>query len=204
VTRALVVGSSAEVWQEVEAAQALCRFDAFYIIKMTGIHWDQGFFYWITLHPEYMGGYKAKRRELGLPDDYQIVSPPPTEVGRHGDAANAADRRVSYRWPGMTSSGSSGLFGVKVALDDGHDRVVCAGIPMLRDAGHFARGKPWTQVDSFTRGWEIAMPHLKDKVRSMSGWTKEKLGVPTSEWLAEGARSDLPSGRDAHEPVMEG
>jgi hypothetical protein len=27
------------------------------------------------------------------------------------------------------------------------------------------------------------MPHIKDKVRSMSGWTKELLGEPPPEWL---------------------
>jgi hypothetical protein len=185
MTRALVVGCSDNVWQEVEAAQKLASYDAFYVVKMAGIHWDQGRFTWATLHPEFMDGYKTERRKLGLPDCYELVGPPAHEVGRHGD--HHLDRRITYRWPGMTSSGASGLFAVKVALDDGHDRIVLAGVPMLREGGHFARTRVWEQRDSFMPAWTVAKPFLKGKVRSMSGWTKEYLGEPDAQWLSEAA-----------------
>lgn len=180
--RALVVGCSVDVWQEVEAAQKLCSFDTFYVIKMAGIHWEQGFFHWITLHPEFMDKYKEERRKLGLPDTYSVVAPHQNEVGAH--AHHPADRRITYRWPNMSSSGSSGLYGAKVALDDGHDRVVLAGVPMQREANHFSRGRPWTDVDQFMPAWTVSKPYIIGKVKSMSGWTKEFLGEPTAEWLA--------------------
>jgi hypothetical protein len=28
------------------------------------------------------------------------------------------------------------------------------------------------------------MPHIKDRVRSLSGWTRDLLGPPTPDWLA--------------------
>lgn len=179
---ALAIGSAKEVWDEVRAAHELCDYDEYYVCKMTGIEWDMGRFHWVTLHPEYMAEYKRLRRERGLPDCYEVVAPLIDEIGRHHE--HPVDRRHSYRFEGMTSSGASGLFAVKVALDDGADRVVCAGIPMLKDSGHFFRGKPWEQVDSFRLGWERSLPHIKDKVRSLSGWTKELLGMPTPEWLS--------------------
>lgn len=183
---ALAVGCSDSVWDDVEAAQRLATFDAYYVCKAAGIFWDQGFFHWITLHPEYMDNYRAQRRERGLPDCYEIIAPPINEVGTHWQ--HPADRRVSYRWPGMSSSGSSGLYAAKVALDDGCDGVVLAGIPMIREGNHFTRGKPWVQRDCFMDGWAQALPVIKGKVRSISGWTAETLGVPDAEWLAEVAR----------------
>jgi len=137
--------------------------------------------------------YVAERIAVGHPGGYEIVVPLPGEVGEWKNTCKTA-RRVSYRWKGMNASASSGIYGAKVALDDGHDRVVLAGIPMTKDAGHFLprtknvagdiRGPVWLQRDSFTPGFELAKPHLLGKVRSMSGLTKEILGYPTIEWLA--------------------
>lgn len=181
--RALVVGCANDVWQEVEAAQKLGTFDTIYAVKMAGIHWDQGPFVWVGLHPEFMERYRAERRALGLPDNFETVAPLPSEVGRH--TAIVSDRYSSYKWPGMTSSGASGLFGVKIAMEDGHQRIVLAGIPMTRETGHFVRGQPWIQFDSFTAAWTLMKPKLTGTVKSMSGWTRELLGgPPTAEWLA--------------------
>ena len=183
MTRALVVGCADSVWNEVEAAQKLATFDAFYVVKMAGIHWDQGYFHWITLHPEYMTRYRAERTKINLPDSFEIVGPLIDELGLHWE--HPCDRRVSYRWPNMTSSGSSGLFAVKVALDDGHDRVVLAGVPMERDGNHFARGKTWTQRDCFADAWTQMASKIKPNVRSLSGWTQQLLGAPDTEWLSQ-------------------
>jgi len=192
VTRALVVGCAAGVWEEVAAAQAMAEFDAVYCIKMAGINWPTAFDYWVTLHPEFMDNYKAQRAALELPGGYQVVAPPVAEVGMHGE--HKVDRRVSYKWKDQKSSGSSGLYAVKVALDDGHDRVVIVGVPMVAESGHFARGKPWLQCELFKAAWPFALPIIKDKVRSTSGWTNELLGGPTAEWLAQAREAHVPVG----------
>ena len=184
---------------DVEAAQALCDFDAVYCVKQAGIHWPHKFDVWAGLHPEYMRGenphgvnYTAERKALGYPDGYEIVVPLDGEVGSHAGKCKGA-RRVSYRWPGMNASASSGIFTAKVAMDDGYERVIFAGCPMTPEGGHFlpntrnvnreVRGKVWTQRDSFSPGLKIAVPFMRGKVRSMSGYTKELLGYPTEEWL---------------------
>lgn len=180
--RALIVGCASCVWDDVCAARTICTFDAVYCVKLAGVCWPGTFQTWPSLHPEFMDDYEAQRRARGLPNGYEIVAPPPEEVGMHGKKGNIT-RRVSYRWPGMNSSASSGIYAAKVALDDGFDRVVLAGIPMDK-TDHFSRGKPWAQRDSFIPGFEKAMPFLKDRVRSMSGMTMERLGAPTPEWFA--------------------
>lgn len=181
--RALVVGCANNVWDDVRRARELCDYDAVYCVKLAGVHWPARFNVWATLHPEFMDKYEAERHSLGLPNGYEIVAPPPSEVGRHGKAGNI-HRRVSYRWPGMNASASSGIYAAKVALQDGY-LVVMAGIPMTKDAGHFTRGKPWLLVDCFTNGLNKSIPYMQGKVKSMSGRTAELLGTPTAEWLAQ-------------------
>jgi hypothetical protein len=180
--KALVVGCAANVWDDVRAAREIGEFDATYCVKMAGIHWPETFQVWVGLHPEFMDGYEAERHKLGLPNGYEIVAPLANEVGAHGKKGNIT-RRVTYRWDGMTASASSGIYGAKVALDDGFDRVVLAGIPMQADSNHFTRGKSWAQRDSFMPGFELAIPHMLGKVRSMSGLTRQRLGYPDAEWL---------------------
>jgi len=198
----LVVGCADCVRADVKAAQDLCDFDAVYCVKQAGIHWPNKFDVWAGLHPEYMRGendrvprlnYVAEREALGYPGGYEIVVPLDSEVGRHSGKCKDA-RRASYRWPGMSSSASSGIYAVKVALDDGFDRVVIAGCPMTPESGHFlpntknvngeSRGPIWKQRDNFKPGLLIAVPFMRGKVKSMSGYTKELLGYPTEAWLS--------------------
>lgn len=180
--RALVIGCSSNVWEEVEKAQDLCLFDSVYCVKIAGIHWRGGRFTWPTLHPEFMDDYEKQRAALGYHCDYEIVAPLSGEVGMHGQKGRIA-RRVSYRYPGMNSSASSGGYAAKIALEDGFDRVVLAGVPMDADAGHFTRKRKWEQRDSFTRGFMDSVPHFAGRVRSMSGWTAELFGTPDAAWL---------------------
>lgn len=181
--RALVIGCSERVWRDVEKAESLCSFDTYYLIKLAGTYWDGGRFVWVTLHPEFMPGYRQQRQKLRLHSNYEVVGPLKDETAPQ-HTKHPVDRRVSYRWPKMNSSGGSGLFGIKVALDDGHDRVVLAGMPMTYEGKHFVRRADWAQCDSFKAGWETGLPFYKDRTRSLSGgWTQQLLKAPTPEWL---------------------
>lgn len=189
---ALVIGCAANVWNDVARAKQLTTFDAIYCVKLAGVHYPGAFQTWITLHPEYMDDYEAQRHQLGYPNGYEIVAPLVSEVGMHGKKGHIA-RRVTYRWPGMTSSASSGIYGAKIALDDGYERVVLAGVPMDQDAGHFLpeakrtngklRGSVWSEHGSFMPGFEKSVRFLQGKVKSMSGHTQKVLGAPSAEWF---------------------
>lgn len=190
---ALVVGCAANVWDDVTRAYRLTEeWDAICCVKSAGVHWEGHFDVWATLHPEMMDKYETERKTLGFPNGYEIIAPPAVELGDHGKKGNVA-RRISYRWPGMNSSASSGIYGVKVMLDSGYDRVVIAGIPMSTEGGHFLpasknahgliRGDTWKHRDSFIPGFRDTLPFIQGKVKSMSGYTAEVLGTPTPEWL---------------------
>lgn len=185
---ALVIGSADCLWDDVKAAREICKFDAVCCVKRVGIYWPEPFDVWATLHPEFMDGYEAKRKAEGHPGGYEIVAPLSNEVGMHGSKGNIA-RRVTYRWPEMNASAGSGIYGAKVMLDAGY-RVVLAGVPMT-DAPHGVphekwKQQKWTGVEEFLPGFKHALKHLHGRCKSMSGLTREKLGDPTPEWLAEG------------------
>lgn len=180
--KALVIGCAGDVWKEVRKARDLCQFNAVYCVKIAGIHYNGGYFTWVGLHPEWMKQYVDERKALGRHSQYETVAPPDSELGTAGKGA-VIDRRASYRYPGMDSSASSGGYAAKVALDDGFDRVVLAGVPMDTERLHFTREKPWLQRDSFTIGFKKSVPHFAGRVRSMSGWSMELLGQPDPAWL---------------------
>lgn len=90
---------------------------------------------------------------------------------------------MEYRWKDQATSGSSGLFAVRVALELGFDRIVLCGVPMQKEQGRLDGIVRWSGAEAFKKGWQQALPHLRDTTRSMSGWTKQLLGAPTAEWL---------------------
>lgn len=140
-----------------------------------------------------MDAYEAERAALGLPGGYEIVAPLDGMVGRHAGKGKNIKRKTDYRFPGMNASASSGIFAAKVAIDDGFERIVLAGIPMTKEAGHFLpktknvngeiRSTIWNQRQNFMPGFEIAKKFLIGKVRSMSGYTAQVLGTPDRAWL---------------------
>lgn len=180
--RALVVGSGPRVWQDVETARHLCSWDAIYCVNRAGIHWPGERFVWVTLHHALMPKFIEQRQRLRLHSDYDVVLPGELSL----QIKNIPCRFVYYRWRlprTFTPSGSSGLFAVKVALDDGASHVVLTGVPMSTEP-HFDKQTPWNARDAFIPGWRIAWPFYKDKTRSLSGgWTEELLGRPMQEWL---------------------
>lgn len=84
-------------------------------------------------------------------------------------------------------SGTSGLFAVMLALALGYEKVVLCGIP-LDDQGHFYDPPGFRdgvfKSDFIRREWrEVSQLYFKDRVRSLSGWTRDLLGEPDEQWL---------------------
>lgn len=170
----LVLGGAKSVWRDASAATDLADPDLIVAVNDIGSVWPDRLDIWATLHPEKMADWREQRRSNGHTGAREHVA---------HERWSGVDRLTPYQWPGMNASGSSGLYAVKVALEAGASRVVLAGIPMSAGA-HFNREGPWNDLGSFTEAWKIALPRLRDAVRSMSGWTRELLGAPTPEWLA--------------------
>lgn len=166
---AAVLGGARGGLAELATLRNLARIDAVFAVNDAAADFDGELAAFVTLHPEHLPKWLAKR------------TAPTLEVVAHDDKPGVT-RVADYRWPGMNASGSSGLFAVKVALEAGFDRVVLCGVPMEAMRAHYFDAAPWFEVDSFWDAWSIALPHLAN-VRSMSGRTAQLLGMPTKEFL---------------------
>jgi hypothetical protein len=166
---ALVLGSAACVWDDVERALDLGELQGVVGCNHAGLHWPGVMDGWCSLHRDKLTRpWVARRRLMGLPDHKALFSIGSTE----------------HRFPGQTKPGSSGLFALKVALSDlGFDRAVLCGMPLDVDEAHFDTPGPWKPASQYRIGWEQALPHIRDRARSMGGWTAQLLGQATSEWI---------------------
>ena len=88
-------------------------------------------------------------------------------------------------WPLIDKSpfsGSSSFLASQVAVGLGYKKIVLCGCPLQGNNLHSSNKNKY---EVFQKGW---MKHAikvfgVDKVRSMSGWTKQFLGDPTKEWI---------------------
>jgi hypothetical protein len=126
-----------------------------------------------TFHPVEIPDIVRRRSEAGGNADFEIISheqKPGVRICIPGD-----------QW--WKPSGSSALLGVQAAIERlGYARIILAGCP-LRGRNH--DGNDYWQ--DFSAGWIAHRNDLGNRVRSMSGWTREFLGGPTASWLLEDA-----------------
>lgn len=169
--KALILGGASCLWDDADKAARLSTYDAIFAVNNAITDWPGRLDYAVSLHQEptkhYPGLVKAveKRRDKHRP---QVWSHKP---GRGVD-------RTTADW-----GGSSGLFAVRVALEEGFTRIVLAGVPMTVEGEHYhARGK-WTACANYRKRWIAHHSQLDGKVKSLSGWTKEQLGEPTPAWI---------------------
>lgn len=181
--RAVILGGAGCVWRDLDAARRIGTYDAAIAINDAVAHYPGAVEIFATLHIEKAEAWLDERAARGYP--------PPGLIAAHKGNTNEgrasrlqADYVTDYLWPGMPASGSSGLFAVKVALEHGYGRIVLCGVPMRAEERHFFDPEPWSDVGKFTEAWLAALHRIRGHVRSMSGWTRELLGEPDSEWLA--------------------
>lgn len=176
-----MLGSASCVWADVEAALDLGEFSGVVGCNDVGVHWPGVMDAWVSLHASQFRMWVERRRRRGL-DPHNMLVGHADERGNPQPKAQV-DLSTAYRFPGQDRSGSSGLFAGKVALDDlGFDKIVFCGVPMTATP-HFTDAVAWSAAAEHRKGWQQSAPHLKDRARSMSGWTAELLGTPDEDWL---------------------
>lgn len=184
--RALILGGAETVWDDVARSEELLGEDWWDVVVAAndvGVHWERRLDHWCSLHTDKLTdarkGWALQREKAGGNTDF-------VTWGKRGRKFKA-EREVSS-WGG----GASGLLAVAVAREVGAVRAVLCGIPMDRRP-HFTeskvhmQGRKWSSADSHWKAWkkEKTAKKLMGWVKSMSGRTREFLGEPTPEWLAE-------------------
>ena len=88
---------------------------------------------------------------------------------------------VEVVWDIFNNGGSSALFAVKVGLRLGYDKIILCGVPLTAGRRFYDYDRVSEIGDKPTfEAWKAEK--LPDKVKSMSGRTKDLLGYPTKEW----------------------
>jgi len=109
-------------------------------------------------------------------------------------AERGAFNAVRSKW-----RGDSGLYAVQIALQElGFAGVILAGCPIDASGGtlcpHSEMAEP-TKADRFKPAWVKALPEIRERTRSMSGWTRDLLGAPCQHWIAQIAAQTPPRHR---------
>lgn len=172
---AAVLGGASGVWSDLASLKALRSPDIVIACNDAGAAYPGRLDGWATLHAEKLAGWMERRKGGG----YRAFS-----IKGHWDHPSGAVEIIRERW-----AGSSGLYGAQIALEAfGASGVVLCGVPLDADKGHyFEPGKPWPEAELYRAGFRAALPVIRDRVRSMSGYTRELLGAPTPEWLNDWA-----------------
>lgn len=126
--------------------------------------------HWATMHPELFPMWLKQRAAAGHPPAGKLW------YARH--RISKVESTPIESW-----GGSSGLLCVAVAFELGCERIVLAGVPMVKNMRHYDDKNPWIEARQYWPAWERRMATLRTRVRSLSGWTLEQLGAPTGEWL---------------------
>lgn len=162
---ALILGGAQCVWHDAARALQLCTPDAFIAINDMIPRWPGRIDYAVSLHADQMHRWSKARKDN--PQKWSVKQ-----------MVGAGIQKTTNDW-----GGSSGLFAVKIAREEGMHAILC-GVPMSAVAGHFVRGPDkWKNCNTFLPAWEERVEELKPFVRSMSGWTAVQFGEPTPDWL---------------------
>lgn len=122
----------------------------------------------VSYEPFDLPEFFARRKAMGFPERTPTYS---QEAFK--DYVDHVYPELQFTGPDKLGySGSSALLGVKIGFKLGYQKMILCGCPL--DLGKYQK---------FQTGWLFVRDLVADRVRSMSGWTRELLGSPTEDWL---------------------
>lgn len=176
---AIVLGGASSVFSDVLELLSMSPrpWPGLYIATNdVGCHWPV-IDHWASFHVDKLVRWREERAAKGLTPAYGIWG------WRPGQPVDF----VIYPWSG----GSSGMLATQVAYVLGCRKIVLCGIPMT-PSPHFAQSVEftpantnWAEADAHWRSWLRVHQQgwFEDRVRSMSGRTRDLFGLPTTEWF---------------------
>lgn len=173
----LVIGSAKCVWLDLRSSPLEeGKFDR---MGVNNIMADATFplQHGVTLHPEKLPGWRFGQ-------DFQREKHGWPRMMVHSNHDVWPQHLVDYVWPIHRDGGTSGIMGAIVALLLGYDRIILAGIPGDFSPRYFE--PPWFLHKHFSKSevfkeWitlHDEVPMAREKIRSLSGKTRELFGAP--------------------------
>jgi hypothetical protein len=178
MSKALIFGRGRGVWDEMVAARQIGYFDIVIAVGKAACDYPGFLDHWVSFHAELFDKWSARRKELFFP--MQGIT---FWTSRYQGKARAIYANGFKINEVRQEGGSSGLIAVKVAQALGARRIVLAGIPMEESFGHYDEVGAWDEARTHRAIWEKEAHLLQENVRSMSGWTQQRFGSPSKEWL---------------------
>lgn len=180
--RALIFGRGVGVYEEMRDAAFLLvpeKFDYTIGVGPSVAHYPGKVDAWVWFHVELFPELAGVRAKKGYSPAGSYWSIRCTGAGMRPRASS---------WPVNfikdPKGGASGLIATYLALYEFEcERVVLAGCPMTVEGNQVDTGRPWREATKHRWAWERDRAKLIGKVASMSGWTRELLGYPTTNWL---------------------
>lgn len=171
------------MWEDYTAARELCTYDDVLIVGKVGEDFPDPVDHWVSFHCNLFDKWARTRATRGYPAAANYWG-----AIYRGRPPKRLPERIGPNQVQLVecNGGSSGLVAVMVAIKKLEaDCTVLAGVPMVSSFGHYdePQAKSWREADNYWGTWMENMELLRDRVRSMSGRTREVLGEPTKEWL---------------------
>ena len=135
--------------------------------------------HWVSMHDDVLRHLSEIRKRLALAET-MLHSDRPVGKDTHCYCCGGI---VYLRF--VANMLNSGLLAVHIALLLGYDEILLAGIPADNE-GNFYHPPGVKGIHGVNRArerWEMALqriPAIAARVRSLSGWTRERLGSPES------------------------
>lgn len=177
----VIFGRANGVWEELAEALSSYPFDYVIGVGSAVVDYPGRVDVLVSFHIELMSTWLDRRRAKGFSGIPTLFSSSYKGRTKPARAKEQSGLTVHYV---QCAGGSSGLIATKVALNAlKATRVVLAGIPMQASSGAYDKDTPWKEAAIHQGPWKRDVNELKDKVRSMSGWTQELLGSPDISWF---------------------
>jgi len=199
-TPLLVVGGGPTVWDDYRRLTA--RLTTYQVLAVNAVGcYVPECHYWFSLHADYLANWALTRQLLDKGHGYtkpMLIALHTTGQYAGNPIFPSIDREVSIGDPTIKRSAKhggaledSGFFAMCLGVAAGFQRVYLVGMP-ADDSGHIFIPK-WNYLEHDTQAireaWMSTLsqyPILKERVRSMSGLTRELLGeefpAPEKEW----------------------
>lgn len=176
----IILGCGRNVWKELEEIKALIGHKKFSImcINDTAFQLIGDFSHAVSLHLEFLPAIKHLRPLRSLGHFF-------THSAKHEEG-------VDHVWNIPNVGGTSSLFGCKIAILMGYEKIIMCGVP-LDGAGHYYDPEFSDPQNNYNNTEQKIVwiqfrqtgTTAKGCIRSMSGRTKDVFGEPTKDWLME-------------------
>lgn len=177
----LIMGTAACLWDDLKAFNHLHTGDRM-AVNMAALFYNNYFSgpveHVTTMHPEFLPllFFNQKFRHHTIQGHLPLIHTHRVLHRFAGIDVQAPDCIWNLENHGHTS----GLFAVHVGMLMGYERIILAGSPVDASPNFYAPA--WTEdgygSPTAQNYWQTAVPHLKGRVFSLSGNTRQWLGAP--------------------------